>query len=524
MTHYYDPQQMADHARSELKCKFTDVELKAIQYQQAVINELRYGYFLADMSQINKNQIPFNVTRIRNNIGRYGKPQKYWWDWFHKNYPMIKIIKKGNSIQGVISMVETDIPLEILRAGGNNAEYVRSIYSQFDEECEVHPVKINLRNLNNYILATTAQNSPNKTIQNNLKTAHQLYSIAQAFDGVIPQIVNHSSFGRTYYRGPNLQSVHTTVREAALGPCYNVDIDSSVFNWKYSCVAFQKELTYTEELIREKLRVRKTLALQVFGDSNKWAVDLIKKTLTAISFGAKGANSSGWYKNTAGSWTQGAISEIIKSKEKREALFADPWMVKFMDEQNRINDFIYSELVEMINQGQISENKLEDVRSQSGRIHRNKLISWAYQQSEQVLMKTLLNSEYASEVLLQVHDGVYFKTKPNMPSLQTLLQENWPLATLSITEVDGYQYKNVEDIAQHREFIKAQEREANNGFDPVVTGIHTERLAVKQYDAHSEPDWDDYQAKQMNEYYEHFPEDRPADPNMPAFARKALGK
>lgn len=502
MAYYYDPQKMADHARTELKCKLTDVEAKAKQYQDAVLKELRYGYFLSDMSQVNKNQLPFNITRIRRNLGRYGQGGKgYWWDWFHQNYPMIKIVKKGNSIQGVSSMAEIDIPLDILLAGGNSADFVRAIYSQFEQDAEVHTVKINLRNLNNYIRATAAENNPNKTIQNNLKTARQIYTIAKELGGVLPQVVNRSSFGRTYYRGPNLQNVHKMVREAALGPCYNIDINSSVFNWKYSVVPFQQELTYTRELITDKTRVRKTLALQVFGNTNDWAVDLIKQTLTAISFGAKSENSSCWYKDANGSWTQGAISEIIKSKEKRDELFADPWMIEFLKEQTRINDYIYNDLVEAINQGLIKEKYLDDLRTERGRISRNKLISWAYQQSEQQVMQKLLNSKYASELLLQVHDGVYFATKPDMPSLQTLLQAEWPLATLSIKEIEGYHYTNVFELDEHYDRIRQEEIKANNGVCPIRTGIHSEKLAVTKYDPHVEPNWESSMMAEFNDQF-----------------------
>ena len=121
-----------------------------------------------------------------------------------------------------------------------------------------------------------------------------------------------------------------------------------------------------------------------------------------------------------------------------------------------------------------------------------------------------------TDVLLQVHDGVYFKTKPDMPSMHTVLQEVWPLATLSIEEVSNYSYENIDEIHAHKKFIAQLEREANNGVDPVTTGIHTEQLAAKIYDPHAEPDW---VSEQMKEYYEHFPE---PDPNMPDFARRRL--
>jgi hypothetical protein len=106
--------------------------------------------------------------------------------------------------------------------------------------------------------------------------------------------------------------------------------------------------------------------------------------------------------------------------------------------------------------------------------------------------------------------------------MQTILQEHWPLATLSIEEIDNYHYRNRELDLEHLEHIRQEEIKANNGVDPHTTGIHTETLAVKKYDTHSEPNWDNYMLNQMEEYYAHFPEDKPLDPNMPDFARRRL--
>jgi len=525
MAYYYSPEEVADHARQTLPCKFTDIISKAKQYQDAVIKELYYGYHLASMDQINANQLPFNITRLRKSLGRYGKGGKgYWWDWLNANYPMIKVIKLGNSIKKESSLVEVNIPLDIIFASGNRKDFVQAIYNQFSESALVHPVKINLRNLQNYILSTTGANNPNKKIQNNLKTARIIHMIASELGGVLPQVVSKSTFGRTYYSGPNLQNVHKTVREAALGPCYSVDINNSVFNWKYSSVPFRDQLSYTREYIgiRDKNRIRKHLAQIVFGNTTEYSIKTIKRVLTAISFGAK-SETKCWFKNSEGAWTQGAISDIIYSKDLRDQLFSDPWMVEFMREQKLINDFIGTDLAQAAKTGVIPEGYLTDLQSERGRISKSKLIAWAYQQTEQQVMAELIKCSGA-DVLLQVHDGVYFKTKPDMPSMQTVLQDTWPLATLSIKQVENYDYVNVEELSAHRERIRQQEIKANGGVDPITTGIHTESLAVKQYDPHSEPDWDDYQQKCMEEYYEHFPKERPVDPNMPEFARKALGK
>lgn len=488
MTYYHNPELVAAKAKAELPCKFTNVQQKARDYQEAVMKELNYSfYLLANMEQINNNQLPFNLTRVRQELGRYGKaPQKYWWDWLHTNFPIVKTIKKGNSYQKGVSIVEIDIPLDIVLASGDPDKIFSAIYSRYDKDSEVCIAKINQLSLKNYIASTDAQKSPNKTIQKNLKDARLILMISEFCNGVLPQIISKSNFGRTYYQGLNLQSVHKTVREAALGRGHSIDINTSVFNWKYAMVPFREELTYTRELIKDKTRTRKYLAKVVFGTSEKWAIDLIKKTITAISFGAKGESRS-WFKNDDGKWTQGAISEIIRSKELRQKLFDDPWMIQFMIEQEKINKWIGDDLVAAVNEGAIPETYLEDLKSERGRISRVKLIAWAYQQSEQMVMKDIIKYSNA-EVLLQVHDGVYFKTKPDINSMNTILQQHWPLASLSYEEIESYSYTNIIDIADHKKVIEKAERDANNGYLTPRTKLHADN--VKQKNAHSEPNWE----------------------------------
>lgn len=515
MATYYSTQEIADLALQTFPKSRTDLLHKAQQYQTLVFREIVYGYYLANMSQVAKGQVPFNITRIRKQLGRFGNrnSQTYWWDWLHRQFPLVDIVAKGNSIKGVSSMAQPKIPLDIILASGNGKELVEAIYAQYGD-ADIHCAPINTYSLENYILATTEERNLNPTIQNNLKDARIIFSIAKECKGLLPQVVNYSAFGRTYYKGVNLQNVHKTVRHAALGAGYSVDIDSAVFNWKYAMVSFQDELTYTRELIRDKQRIRKHLAQLVFGNSTLRSIKTIKKVLTAISFGAR-AETRCWFKKH-NRWTQGSVSEIIYSKELRDKLFQDAWMQQFMREQDLINKFIGDELTMAARKGDIDEKYLKDLRSERGRISRGKLIAWAYQHTEQQVMNSML-AHSRSEVILQVHDGVYFKTKPDMASMQTILQQHWPLATLSIEEIDNYHYRNNQLDREHQEFITQETIRANNGVDPVTTGIHTQQLSTASVASiHEEPDWE----KQMLEVYlKHFPQ---SDPDMPEFAKRRL--
>lgn len=497
--YYYDPQQISARAiATGISAQCTNIETKAKQYQDLVLQELRKNLvLLASSEQIQEEQIPFSIERIRKQLGRYGKPQKYWWNWLHENFPIVEIIKKGNSHQKVITMVKVKIPLEILLAGNDPAELIKTVYSDFDLDSEVHPAPVDLRSLNNYIRSTEAILSANPTVQDNLKKAKLIYAIAKHLDGVLPQIANHSIFGRTYYQGPNLQNCHKTVREAALGNCFSIDINSSVFNWKYAMVPFQDELSYTKELIQDRTRIRKYLAQLVFGNVKEYSIKTVKQVLTAISFGAR-AESNCWFRNPNSSnpaFIQGAISTIITSKEKRTQLFSDPWMKQFMLEQEKINKYIYNELMLSVERNEIPPEHLAQLKTERGRISKSKIISWAYQHHEKQIIDLML--EYCgTPVLLRVHDGVYVKNKPDLASMRTVIRDQWPLADIEIKEIHPYTYENVVDIEQHRQRIRQEETEANNG---IWTATKIKTKYQQQNNPHSEPDWIQRQEEKLKE-------------------------
>jgi hypothetical protein len=368
------------------------------------------------------------------------------------------VIKKGNNLQGTNSIVKSTLDLDILLASHDNDYVISEVYRDFASADQVHYTPIDQRNLKNYIAATAAGNHDNERILENLKMARLMQMIAEATQGVLPQIVNPSKFGRTYYRGVNLQSVHKEVRHAALGPCYAVDVNASVFNWKYSCVPFQPELIRTRELIQDKDRVRKQLAKLLFDNTEERTIKTVKKLLTAIGFGARGNTGIGRWQDASGTWQENAVNRIIHSEAVRKRFFSDPWVKQFIAEQKRIDDHIFAEMREGIKEAELDAQEL-GITTDSGKLSRNKTIAFGYQQSEAQVMRNIL--EYSSaELLLQVHDAFYFKTKPDLPSMGWILQKDWPLATLSLEKIQPWAYVDLEDLQQHREHIAAEEAAA----------------------------------------------------------------
>ncbi len=482
---YYKPEDIQQLFDAQgLSSQRTDVIAKSKQYHNAVAKEIAYGFYMqANMAQIKQNHVPFNISRVRRALGRYGPRKQYWWDWLHTNFPLITVIKKGNSLQQMNSIVKSSIDLDILLASQDNRYVIDELYRDFGNNNKVHYAPIDQRNLANYIASTVASKHTNKTILENLKLARLIQMIAEATEGVLPQIVSVSNFGRTYYRGPNLQSVHKEVRHAALGPCYAVDVNSSVFNWKYSCVPLLQEgLIRTRELIQDKVRVRRQLATLLFGNTEEHTIKTVKQVLTAIGFGARGNSGSGSWQDSSGVWQDSAIKKIIRSDKLRERFFEDTWVKAFLAEQKLMDDHIFAEMREGIKEAGLDPVEL-GITTDSGRISRSKTIAFGYQQSEADVMKKILEHNKA-EVLLQVHDAYYFKTKPDVANMGWLLQKEWPLATLSIEQIAPWSYKNLEYLAEHRAHIAAEEAAAGSAH-VAATSID---VPLKQNNPHVEQD------------------------------------
>lgn len=452
----------------------------AEKYITTVIQHIIIGQTRARTDQSALNQFPISTRALMDECGRYGKPQKYWFPLLHKHFPMFKVITQGSNLKGEQTVATTDIPLDILIAGQDVGAIFKKQYADvnFEDPTQYDIAPINIKNLENFISKSTNQT--------HTATAKLILLIAQATGGNLPMVIHESSFGRKYYRGTNLQSCAKVVREAALGPCWSVDIENAVVNWKYSMMSkeTQHNLTYTREYIQDKNRIRKQLAELVFGNTEKHSINTIKQIMTAVGFGARGETNC-WYRNSTGAWTQGSISEILYSKELRNRLFSDEWMSRFMVEQDHMNKALEQDLRPEF---QANAKLKQMVLTESGkRISVQKMIALAYQHAERTVMMKIDEWANAQQILL-VHDGAYYRTRPDIASMQTVLRDLLPEAKLEMLQIDSWKPAIVEN-KDHLEHIRQEERAANAGVDPRTTGIHTETLAVRNYDPHAEPNW-----------------------------------
>ena len=520
MAHQHDIEDIAATvAKINPKCR--NPLMIAERYYNTVKQNIINGLTRVNPEQAFLDLFPISLKTLQLNCGKFKPGNQYYFKLLHQHHPLFKEVNKGSNLTGKQTVATTDIPIDILLAGANSEEVIAAIYKDITPETEFDFVDINISNLKNYINKVKATYKSSESKLKNLRDAGLILLIAQANNGVLPQVVNESAFGRRYYKGLNLQSCSKEVRLAALGSCWGVDISNSVFSWRYSMshAEMQPMLKETRTYLLDKDRIRKKLAYAVFKNVRKDSIDNIKRVMTAISFGARGETNC-WYRSNTGAWIQGSISQIITSPALRKELFAfvdhEFSMPQFMVEQECIAEYLVKhKFKEQRKDPAIREKCL----TESGkRISDKKLLSMMYQQDERMVMEHL-DSWSNSKRLLMVHDGAYYATKPDLLSMKSELKQFWFEGKLDFEQVDGWNYVEpalIEEESGHKKFMAQLEREANNGADPVTTGIHTEKLAAKVYNPHAEPDW---VSEQMKEYYEHFPE---PDPNMPDFARRRL--
>ena len=399
---------------------------------------------------INATQIDAKLSSIMINGVRY-----YVWTTFQSFKERIfDIVTPGDNIRKKLTMAQSQYSLEhIIMAAGTPKELWDEIYAPF-MDMPYDLVPIDLTSLGNYIAyqldeLDSGAHSPSvqEMIKRNIKHAQKIVMIAGADDGNMRHVIKESAFGRKYYIGPNLQTAPKAVRHAALGDCWESDLQCNVFAWKLDLVkkifAMENEtcpLPATIEYVTQKDATRKGLARRVFGTDNSWAVNIIKQFITAIGFGAKAR--TGYYPTADGGFEINALPSIITSKEKLEIALNDSWVKEFMDEQVMMNKCIigYYTICHP-SHFMFSESALRDKK---GGIKINAAIAYLYQHTERGLLNDLVAEcqKTNREVLLTVHDCLYTRREPKMEDL------------MGICKLHGDEYSIKPE--QHRAWKKKQ--------------------------------------------------------------------
>lgn len=313
--------------------------------------------------------------------------------------------------------------------------------------------------------------------------AQQVLLIAELTGGFFPQIIKESSYGRRYYTGQSLQSMNSNVRSAALGNHFQYDLNAAVYAIKFFLCSHMsdKKFTYTGEYIeggaKFKDSIRRRIADTVFCPDFSpadWQVDVIKKVITAIGFGAT-MNTKGYFDDN-GTWQSTSIADLLSykskttdrmvlAKDKYERLLQDPWLKEFMREQKEMTDIITKWYIDNEQVNKQDHSFLVDGRNS---FNKNRLMAYIFQTFERGIMdktEDFITSE-GNQVLLRVHDAIYTKKRVDLAELHLMLSEAFTpgagnylgtkLISFSQEEAKRFEYFINED-AEHKQFIKEQE-------------------------------------------------------------------
>ncbi|NDG31745.1 hypothetical protein EB118_16955 [bacterium] len=444
------------------------------RYEQAVYDEILVGRVKGRNLGLVYPQVYMSYEKIKKKLGRFGPRgnQKYWFYWFQNVLPIVRKIKEGYSIPKGKSMFTIAEVIRDLDSKGSS----RSYFEQFSDD-ELFKTPIDMASLKAYINRTRsdvlpeaerlyAQDPKNnkkylKKIQHNLQYAALILSIAEENDGVLPQQRRRSQFGREYLIGVNLQSASKQVRHAALGDCWSIDIESAALNWKYHVVKLitpDRTWPVLLDYFDRKDSIREELSLRIF-DRRENKND-IKRVITAMVFGARLSGSEGWQylgkdamgRNKFRAYT--AITNLIQDRERRTQLKNDPWLREFDLCQKQMDQIIFEAVR---HEPFVEKNKEIFIGEGKSRLQPGKVLAYMYQRSEFDLLSQMCAQiqEYTpnNQILLCCHDGLYTRYKPDLASLQTLVQDTWHEAGIGSEQI-----RRQRDLSEQWEFELAHKQ------------------------------------------------------------------
>ena len=283
---------------------------------------------------------------------------------------------------------------------------------------------INTKSLKQFIVWVSLRANKVNAVEKQmmLRQANMILRVATAGDDVLPMKKKLSPFGRTYYEGTSVQSVHRTLREGMLGKCYEYDLRTSVIAWKMGFAqlcyqqmktnnSFHQEFSACLDYLKDKKKFREQVRSQTFGSGShidaELQIKLVKEGLTALSFGAR-IYSHGWI-NQSGEAFNPAIVKIFKDQEARDGFINSSLVLKFREEQKRLDDFVFR----FYTSSDDTLLKMKILQTNSGRVSKSKVMSFLYQTAETIVMD-IISTEIkilGKKVLARVHDAIFIDTK-----------------------------------------------------------------------------------------------------------------
>jgi hypothetical protein len=475
--------------------KYVSVLTAHLDRSLLYMEDNRYRFF---------KQFLVSIERLMLESGQFvisGKKQ-YLHTWLGDNQlNLIKVVTKGlvgqeHSTISLTELVSVEDNLDLKKLGKQEINQIDQwlndkslsdedliekvfpeIYSFEDVKEAYDPLEVDIVSLKRYItwLIKKAKHFNEVEKQRMLRQAYLILRVAEITGGLFPQEKNPSFFGRNYYHGLSVQSVHTSLREAMLGDCYEYDLRSASVSWK---------LSFANDLLRSKKinnRLEDEFGATLFSLEDKTAfidyvinhtflsstisdeikIDTIKTALTALGFGARMAKQ-GWI-DQSGKSMNPALVKIIKNKDERERFIHCDLIVSFMEEQKRLDEYIYNHFTKLICPALLKEPQLQTT---SGKASKNKIMAWLFQHAETHVMDMVAKeiSKTKNKVIARVHDAIFVRHKISdydKEKLERLICKRtnipyWRLKEEQIRRYVGVSDETLQDEQLHREHIAAE--------------------------------------------------------------------
>ena len=408
--------------------------------------------------------LQINIREMREAFPYQYQNKQRWFVWFEENFPIWRITSKGNMFIGNSYMMPL-IPLQTaLEMSTPEAILEAHLLSVGDEDVSAEETPVDIENLQRYIRATKLKLQENKSanykrkLHKNLEDAVALEKLALAFNKsewvgnteymFVPQYYRQHEWGREYGVGSfSIQYMGSQVREAAMGPGYTIDLNSSVYMF-YKMLANQAGIpsVVLTELQENKHQFRAELAecLSDTDASPAFKQQLVKQAITCLGFGSNDGNYS-------------SVSKIVRNTEDRKRLTEHPkWR-----ELKTVIKGVYA-YVKTVYADEI-EQRRDEFSDEANRFNMRKFMAMFYQRYESLIMQEVMQelSDSGREVWLSIHDGVMTRRRPDSVMIQKIVQDFNPYASI--------------EVKQHEEYVVVDKNAILT-----IEQEHSERMATEQ--------------------------------------------
>jgi predicted RNA-binding protein YlxR (DUF448 family) len=453
-----------------------------------------------------------SVAKQRNRGSQIGSNKIRLQNWLEdNNLELFSVVEIGSNLNQKLSVIKLtqlvtvkhtdthitsihDIETEELRkllklqSLSNQEIYKReypNIDSLTDEEVNsaYDMIRVDMKSLSYYL---TWLKHESKFISTEKKQIYELQAdtilrIAQHTNGYFLQEKKASAFGRNYYVGTSVQNVNKELRRAMLGNCYEYDLRSAVFTWKYGFArecyetldtteTFEKTFAQSRLFLDDKNDFYMTVRYYTFDDecelSREQKDKMLKQAITAIGFGAR-RGTHGFMLNS-GKWKNPALVEIFKYHPQARDKFLNCSIIKdFLREQNLIDTYLF----ESCKASNADFLRNEEVRNFSGSLSKAKVIAYLYQHSETVIMDYISEEleKRGFKVLARVHDAIFVKNRlgESKHEIEHLLQSDtenkyWHLTMKELKAYERPYCLDSAEIDAHRKRIAEEELHAKS--------------------------------------------------------------